>query len=91
MKSFFETWEREMLRKLHGRLRDQNAWRTENDELQVMYRKPNIVTTIKVRKLEWVGHVVRIAGDRMAKKAFLWETRRGKRSRKTKIKMDKLC
>jgi len=60
-----------MLRKSHGRIRDQNAWRIENDELQVTYRKPNIVTTIKVRKLEWVGHVVRIADDRTAKKAFL--------------------
>jgi len=73
MKSFFETWEREMLRKLHGRIRDENTWRIENDELQVMYRKPNIVTTIKVRKLEWVGYVVRIADDRTAKKAFLGE------------------
>jgi hypothetical protein len=36
-----------------------------------MYRKPNIVTTIKVRRLEWVGHVVRIADDRAVKKAFL--------------------
>jgi hypothetical protein len=36
-----------------------------------MCRKPNIVTTIKVRRLEWAGHVVRMSGDRTVKKLFL--------------------
>jgi hypothetical protein len=36
-----------------------------------MYRKPNIVTTIKVRRLEWAGHVVRLSDDRTVKKVFL--------------------
>jgi hypothetical protein len=35
-----------------------------------MYRKPNIVT-IKVRRLEWAGHRVRMSGDRTVKKVFL--------------------
>jgi hypothetical protein len=39
--------------------------------LQVAYRKPNIVTTIKVRTLEWAGHVVRMSDDRTVKKVFL--------------------
>jgi hypothetical protein len=33
----------------------------KSDELQAMYKKPNIVTTIKVRRLEWAGHVVRMS------------------------------
>ena len=79
MKSFFETWERKILRKLYGRIRDQNASRIENDELQGIYRKPNIVTTMKVRNLEWAGYVVRTADDGTVKKAFLGKTggRRG--------------
>jgi hypothetical protein len=36
-----------------------------------MYRKPNIVTTLKVRRLEWAGHVVRMSDDRTEKKVFL--------------------
>jgi hypothetical protein len=36
-----------------------------------MYRKPSIATTIKLRRLEWVGHLVRIADDRTIKKVFL--------------------
>jgi hypothetical protein len=36
-----------------------------------MYKKTNMVTTIKVRRLEWAGHVVRVADYRTVKKAFL--------------------
>ena len=36
-----------------------------------MYRKPNIVTTIKVRRPEWAGHIVRMSDDRTLKKVFL--------------------
>jgi hypothetical protein len=36
-----------------------------------MYRKQNIVTTIKVRRLEWAGHLVRMSDDRTEKKVFL--------------------
>jgi len=33
--------------------KNQNGWRIcSNDELQVMYRKPNIVTTVTARRLE---------------------------------------
>jgi hypothetical protein len=36
-----------------------------------MYRKSNIVTTIRLKRLEWTGHVVRIADVTTVKKAFL--------------------
>jgi hypothetical protein len=36
-----------------------------------MYTKPNIVTTIKVRRLEWAGQLVRISDDRTVKKVFM--------------------
>jgi hypothetical protein len=53
-------------------IKDKNDWRVRtNDELQVMYRKQNIVTTIKVRRLEWAGHVVRMSDDRTVNKVFL--------------------
>jgi len=51
--------ERKRLRKIHGPVRDPNGWRVRtNDELQVMCGKPNTVT-IKVRRLEWVGYLIR--------------------------------
>jgi hypothetical protein len=36
-----------------------------------VYRSPDIVTAIKVRKLEWLGHIIRMDGARMAKKVFV--------------------
>jgi hypothetical protein len=35
-----------------------------------MYRKPNIVTTIKVRRVKWAVHLVRMCDDRTMKKVF---------------------
>jgi len=35
-----------------------------------MYRKPNIVTTTKVRGLEWAGVLVRMSDHRAIKKVF---------------------
>jgi hypothetical protein len=67
-----KTWERKIIRNIYGQIKDKNGWiiRT-HDELQVMHRKPNIVTTIKVRRLEWAGHVVRMSDDRTVKILFL--------------------
>jgi hypothetical protein len=42
-----------------------------NNELQVICRKPNIVTTIEVRRLESAGHLVRMSDGRSVKKVFL--------------------
>jgi hypothetical protein len=36
-----------------------------------MYRKPNTVTTLKVRGLEWAGHLVRMSDDGTVKKMLL--------------------
>jgi hypothetical protein len=34
-----------------------------------MYKKPNIVTTMIVRRLEWAAHLLRMSDDRTVKKA----------------------
>jgi hypothetical protein len=36
-----------------------------------LYIKPNIVTTIKVRRLQWAGHVARMSDDRTVKTVFV--------------------
>jgi hypothetical protein len=71
-KSSFKTWERKILRKICGTTEGQNDWgiRT-NDDLRVTCRKPNILTTMQVRKLEWAGHLVRMSDNRTVKKVFL--------------------
>jgi len=52
IKSSLKTWECKVLRRTFGPIKDHNGWRIwTNDVLQIMYRKPNIVT-ITVRRLE---------------------------------------
>jgi hypothetical protein len=71
MKSTLRTLEQKILIKLYGPMKDQNGCRIRtNDDLQVTYRKPNIVTTSKIRRLEWAGHLVRMSDDRTVEKAF---------------------
>ena len=71
IKPSLKTWELNILRKIYGPIEDQNGWRIRTNELQVMYRKPNIVTTITVRRLECAGHLVRMSDDRALKKVFV--------------------
>jgi hypothetical protein len=57
-----------------------------NDELQDMYRKLDIVTTVEVRSLVWAGHVVRMSDGRTVKIVFVGNQME-EESRKTKIKV----
>jgi hypothetical protein len=64
-------WEPKILRNIQRSAKGQNGRRIRtNDELQVMCRKPNIVTTLNVRRLGWAGHLVRMSVDRTVKKVF---------------------
>jgi hypothetical protein len=72
MEEALRVWERNILRKVHGPKRDTNGWRIRtNKELQDQYRSAGIVTeSIKVRRLEWAGRVVRMDDERMVKRVF---------------------
>ncbi|PSN36364.1 hypothetical protein C0J52_22873, partial [Blattella germanica] len=41
-----------------------------NSELTQVYKKPNIITLIKAKIIEWIGHVSRMDGGRSIKKIF---------------------
>jgi hypothetical protein len=72
MASSLMTWERKILRKIYGPKCEQGLWRIRtNLELQNVYRSPDFVTEIKVRRLEWLGHIIRMDGVCMAKKVFV--------------------
>jgi len=51
-----------------------------NEELRTKYRSQDIVTAIKIRRLEWLGHVNRMNETRSVKKIFegKLEGRRGR-------------
>jgi hypothetical protein len=63
------TWERKILRKLYGQTYKNGYWRIKmNQEICNKFKSPNIATVIKVCRLEWLGHVVRMDGARIVKK-----------------------
>ncbi|PSN49444.1 hypothetical protein C0J52_06603 [Blattella germanica] len=70
-KQQLERWERKILRKIYGPIKDKNGWRIRtNSELTQLYKKPNIITLIKAKSIEWIGHVSRMDDGRSIKKIF---------------------
>ena len=51
-----------------------------------MYRKPNIVTTMKVRRLELAGHLVRMSDVRTVKKVILAKPNGRRKARRPKLR-----
>jgi hypothetical protein len=72
MASSLMTCERKIFRKIYGPKCEEAVLRIRtNLELQNVYWSPDIVTEIKVRRLKWLGHIIRMDGSRMAKKVFV--------------------
>jgi hypothetical protein len=65
------TWEWKILRRLHGLAVAQGIWRTGTDwELRELCKDVDIVAGIKLKSLEWIGHVVGMDQGRTVKKVF---------------------
>jgi hypothetical protein len=75
------TWERKILRKIYGPTKENGQWRIKtNSELMIKYKSQDTVTAIKIRRLEWLGHVIRMNKARTVKKIFE-EKLQGRRGR----------
>ncbi|PSN38555.1 hypothetical protein C0J52_14819 [Blattella germanica] len=64
-------FENKVLRKIFGPKRDEETgeWRRlHNTELKDIYGKPDIIRTIKSRRLRWAGHVARMGDERGVRK-----------------------
>jgi hypothetical protein len=71
MASTLMTWERKVLRKIYGPKCEQGVWRIRSNlEIQNVYKSSDIVTEIKVRRLEWLGHVVRMEDTSLPEMVF---------------------
>jgi endonuclease/exonuclease/phosphatase family metal-dependent hydrolase/ribosomal protein S28E/S33 len=63
--------ERKILRRILGPVRIEDVWRTRyNVELYTIFDDPEVSTLIKLRKLQWAGHVVRMDDERIPKRAL---------------------
>ena len=63
------TFERKILRRIYGPTQDGGCWLPRwYNELYSLYKEPDIVEDIKIRRLEWAGHVRRMEAERIPKK-----------------------
>jgi hypothetical protein len=75
------TWERKIPRKIYGPTKEDGQWRIKtNLELITKYKSQNIMTVIKIPRLEWLEYVIRMNETRSLNKMFegKLEGRRGK-------------
>jgi hypothetical protein len=69
------------LRKIYGPTEENGRWRIKtNEELRTEYKSQDIVTVMKIQRLEWLGYVSRMNEIRSVKKIFegKLEERRGR-------------
>jgi len=81
MKHRLRVFKNTVLRRIFGPKRDEvtGEWRKlHNEELNDMYCSPNIIWVIKLRRMKWVGHVVRMGESRGAYRVLVGK-RKGKR------------
>ena len=65
------TKERKILRKIYGPTKENGQWRIKiNAELITKYKSQDIVTVIKIRRLEWLGQVIRMNETRSVENIF---------------------
>jgi hypothetical protein len=65
------TFERKILRRIYGPVQDNGQWRIRySKELYELYCEPDLVTCIKLKRLQWAGHVQRMEDTRIPKKVF---------------------
>jgi len=68
-------FERTIMRKIFGPTRtDDGFWRIKtNQEINDILKGQNIIGFIKKQRLNWLGHVERMAGDNIVQKIKRWK------------------
>ena len=61
-------FERKILRRMYGPIQEKGCWcRTWNSEIYGLYKDLNIVDDIKIIRVGWTGHVIRMEEERISK------------------------
>jgi hypothetical protein len=65
-------FERKILRRIYGPICEGAIWRSRyNEELYRLYDETGLVTTIRITRLRWAGHIVRMQDNLACKKITL--------------------
>jgi hypothetical protein len=79
---YLRVFERRILRKIFGPVQNEDRfWRIRmNHELNVLIKNADIVGYVKSRRMAWLGHVMRMEGERIPKRVLEWKPM-GRRNR----------
>ena len=69
--TILRVFERKILRAIFGPTNENGEWRIKNNELYTLYNESDIVTYIKVNRLRWAGHVIRLEGQNSARRVLV--------------------
>jgi hypothetical protein len=59
------------LRRIYGPIQKRGHWCPRwNNEFYSLHNEPNIVEDIKIRRLGWAGHIIRMEEERIPKKVL---------------------
>jgi hypothetical protein len=62
-------FERKIIRRIYGPVRQGREWRIRNNE-EIIIRKKDVVRFVKARRISWMGHVERMEDSRMPKRVM---------------------
>ena len=70
-----------------GPVNENGMWRLRyNDEIYNLYSEPNIVNIIKIGRLRWIGHVMRMEEDNATRRLTLLRPDGGRRRGRPKLR-----
>ncbi|PNF32229.1 hypothetical protein B7P43_G17837 [Cryptotermes secundus] len=77
--SVINSFKRKILRRIYGPIKENGVWRIRyNKELYKLYKEPEISVMIKLKRLQWAGHVQRMDKEHIPRK-ILYSTIGGRR------------
>ncbi|KAJ8954316.1 hypothetical protein NQ318_005903 [Aromia moschata] len=69
-----EIWERKVLRKIFGGKIGVGRWkRRTNREIYEFFKEPNITGIVRLQRVRWIGHVMRMNDHRIPKMVLIHE------------------
>jgi hypothetical protein len=71
-KNILKVFERKILRAIFVPTNEHGEWRIKyNNELYTLYKESDIVTYIKINRLRWAGHVIRLEEQNPARRVLV--------------------
>jgi hypothetical protein len=62
---------RKVVRKIYGPVLVNGQWQNRhNNEIYTVYKEMELTRNIRLRRLHWMGHVMRMKDERVPKKAL---------------------